>query len=189
MLKPTLPLDTSVGKRQFTPTTLQPGQLCCWQWFETISQCARLQQVTTHPDDGTLILNIPVQLAQLRVVSALLGFVYILTLLGTGFVILCKNQFSSVAQSCLILCYPMDCSMPGFPVHHQLLELAQTLVHRVGDAIQPPHPLSSPSPPALNLSHWKIVAEPWKTPGFMVSGEEFNPGSVTRLDRWELLCI
>ena len=129
------------------------------------------------------------QLAQLRAVSALLGFVYILTLLGTGFVILCENQFSSVAQSCLILCYPMDCSMPGFPVHHQLPELAQTHVHRVGDAIQPSHPLSSPSH-TLNLSHWKVVAEPWKTPGFMVSGEEeFNPGSVTRLDCSELLCI
>ena len=50
-------------------------------------------------------------------------------------------QFSSVAQSCLILCDPMDCSMPGFPVHHQLLELTQTHVHRVGDAIQPFHPL------------------------------------------------
>ena len=52
-------------------------------------------------------------------------------------------QFSSVAQSCLSLCDPMDCSMPGFPVHHQLLELAQTHVHRVCDAIQPSHLLSS----------------------------------------------
>ena len=50
------------------------------------------------------------------------------------------------------LCDPVDCSMPGFPVHHQLPELAQTHVHRVGDTIQPSHPLSSPSPPALNLS-------------------------------------
>ena len=47
---------------------------------------------------------------------------------------------------------PMDCSMPGFPVHHQLLERAQIHVHRVGEAIQPAHPLSSPSPPAFNLS-------------------------------------
>ena len=47
----------------------------------------------------------------------------------------------------------MDCSTPGFPVHHQLPELAQTHVHRVGDAIQPSHPLLSPSPPAFNLSH------------------------------------
>ena len=58
---------------------------------------------------------------------------------------------SSVAQSCLTLCDPMDCSMPGFSVHHQLLELAQTHVHCISDAIQPSHPLSSPSPPAFNL--------------------------------------
>ena len=61
-------------------------------------------------------------------------------------------QFSSVAQLCLTLCDPMDCSMPGIPVLHQLPELAQTLVHWVGDAIQPSHPLLSPSPPAFNLS-------------------------------------
>ena len=61
-------------------------------------------------------------------------------------------QHSSVAQSCPTLCDPMDCSMPGLPVHHQLLELTQTHVHWVGDAIQPSHPLSSPSPPAFNLS-------------------------------------
>ena len=60
--------------------------------------------------------------------------------------------FSSVAQSCPTLCNPMYCSTPGLPVHHQLLEFTQTHVHRVGDAIQPSHPLSSPSPPALNLS-------------------------------------
>ena len=54
-------------------------------------------------------------------------------------------QFSSVAQSCPTLCDPMDCSTPGLPVHHQLLELTQTHVHQVGDAIQPSHPLSSPS--------------------------------------------
>ena len=61
-------------------------------------------------------------------------------------------QFSSVAQSCLTLCDPMNCSMPGLPVHHQLPEFTQTHVHWVCDAIQPSHPLSSPSPPALNLS-------------------------------------
>ena len=53
-------------------------------------------------------------------------------------------QFSSVAQSCPTLCSPMDCSTPGLPVHHQLSELAQTHVHRVSDAIQPPHPLFFP---------------------------------------------
>ena len=62
------------------------------------------------------------------------------------------SQFSSVAQSCLTLCNLMDCSMPGSPVHHQLPELARTHVHKVGDAIQPSHPLLSPSPPVLNLS-------------------------------------
>ena len=60
-------------------------------------------------------------------------------------------QFRSAAQLCLTLCNPMDYSTPGFPVFHQLPELSQTHVHRVSDAIQPPHPLSSPSP-ALNLS-------------------------------------
>ena len=59
---------------------------------------------------------------------------------------------SSVAQSCPTLCHPMDCSMPGFPVHHQLLEPTQAHVHRIGDAIQPSHPLSSPSPPAFSFS-------------------------------------
>ena len=62
-----------------------------------------------------------------------------------------KNQFSSVTQSCPTLCDPMNCSTPGLPVHHQLPE-PQTHVHRVGDAIQPSHPLPSPSRPALNLS-------------------------------------
>jgi len=61
-------------------------------------------------------------------------------------------QFSSVSQSCPTLCDPMNHSTPGLPVHHQLLESTQTHVHRVGDAIQPSHPLSSPSPPAFNLS-------------------------------------
>ena len=56
------------------------------------------------------------------------------------------------AQSCPTFCDLMDCSMPGFPVLHYLLGLAQTHVHRVGDAIQPSHPLSSPSPPVFNLS-------------------------------------
>ena len=61
-------------------------------------------------------------------------------------------QFSSVAQPCLTLCNPMDCSTPGLPVHHQHPEFTQTHVHWVGDAIQPFHPLPSPSPPAFNLS-------------------------------------
>ena len=60
-------------------------------------------------------------------------------------------QLSSVVQWCATLCDPMDCSTPGFPVHHQLPEVLQTLVHWVGDAIQPSNPLLSPSPPAFKL--------------------------------------
>ena len=67
-------------------------------------------------------------------------------------------QFSSVAQSCLTLCDPKDCSTPGFLVLHHFLELAQTHVHWVSDAIQPSHPLSSPSPPAFNLYHIRVFS-------------------------------
>ena len=64
----------------------------------------------------------------------------------------CDLEFSSVTQSCPTLCDPMNLTTPGLPVHHQLLELTETHVHRVSDAIQPSHPLSSPSPPAPNHS-------------------------------------
>ena len=67
-------------------------------------------------------------------------------------------QFSSVTQLCLTLCDPMDCSIPSFPVHHQLTELTQTHVHRVADAIQPSHPLSSPSPPAFNHNSNRVFS-------------------------------
>ena len=67
--------------------------------------------------------------------------------------------FSSVAQSCPTLCDPMDCNTPGFPVHHQLLELAQTYVHRVGDTIQPSCPLSPPSSSAFNLSQHQGLSQ------------------------------
>ena len=67
-------------------------------------------------------------------------------------------QFSSLAQSCPTLCNPVDCSTRGLPVHHQLPELTPTYVRRVGDAIQPSHPLSSPSPPALNLSQHRVFS-------------------------------
>ena len=61
-------------------------------------------------------------------------------------------QFSSVTQSCLTLCDPINCSTPVLPVHHQLLQFTKTHVHRIGDAIQPSHPLLSPFPPAPNPS-------------------------------------
>ena len=62
------------------------------------------------------------------------------------------SQFSSVAQSCPTLCNPLNCSTPGLPVYHQLLESTQTYVHRISDVIWPSHPLSSPSPPVPNPS-------------------------------------
>ena len=70
-------------------------------------------------------------------------------------------QFSSVAQSCPTLCNPKNRSMPGLPVHHQLPEFTQIHAHQVSDAIQPSHPLSSPSPPAPNPSqHQSIFSLP-----------------------------
>ena len=73
-------------------------------------------------------------------------------------------KFSSAPQSCPTLCDTMDCSTPGFPVHHQLLELAQTHIHRVSDAIQPSHPLLSPSPTAFNL--WSFpMSQPFESGG------------------------
>ena len=85
--------------------------------------------------------------------SSLISFISVLQFSAySAFVSFSSVQFSSVAQSCLTLCNPMNCSTPGLPVHHQLPEFTQTHFHRVGDAIQPSHPLSSPSPPAPNPS-------------------------------------
>ena len=69
-----------------------------------------------------------------------------------------RHQFSSFTQSCPTLCNPMNHSTPGLPVHHQLPEFTQTHVHRVSDAIQPSHPLSSPYPPALNLPSIRVFS-------------------------------
>ena len=81
------------------------------------------------------------------------------------------HPFTLVAQSCPTLCDPMNHSTPGFPVHHQLPEFTQTHVHWVNDAIQPSHPLSSPSPPAPNLSQYQGIGcfftDPF--PGFLFS--------------------
>ena len=79
-----------------------------------------------------------------------------------------SSQFSSVTQLCPTFCDPMDCSMPRFPLHHQLPELAQTHVHWVSDVIQLSDPLSSPSPPALNLSQHR---------GFSLTIWRFTSGS------------
>ena len=78
-----------------------------------------------------------------------------------------SNQFSSVDQSCLTLCDPMNHSTQALPVRHQLQEFTQTRVHRVGDAIQPSHSLSSPSPPALNLSQCQGLFQ-WVSSSYQV---------------------
>jgi len=108
-------------------------------------------------------------------------------------------QFSSVAQSYPTLCDPMNCSTPGLPVHHQPLEFTQTHVHWVGDAIQPSHPLSSPSPPALNLSQpqglfkWDSsshqVVKDWSF-SFNISPSSEDPGLISfRMDWLDLLAV
>ena len=82
-------------------------------------------------------------------------------------------QFSSTAQSCPTLCDPMNCSTPGLPVHHQLLEFTQTHVHRVGDAIQPSHPLLSPPPPAPNPSQHQGLFQ-WVNSSHEVAKEDIS---------------
>ena len=108
-------------------------------------------------------------------------------------------QFSSVAQSCLTLCDPMNRSTPGLPVHHQLPEFTQTHVHWVGDAIQPSHPLSFPSPPALNLSQhqglFKWVSSLHQVAKalefhFSISPSKEHPGLISiRMDWLDLLAV
>ena len=100
------------------------------------------------------MLNIPVSLTQrYEIRLALQLTIYNSHILSAQNHLLTGSvQFSSVAQSCLTLCDPMKRRTPGLPVHHQLPEFTQTHVHQVSDAIQPSHPLLSPSPPAPNPS-------------------------------------
>ena len=108
-------------------------------------------------------------------------------------------QFSSVAQLCPTLCDSMDCSTPGLPVHHQLSEFTQTHVHWVGDAIQPSQPLSSPSPPAYNLSTIRVFSNEsdllirwpkyWSF-RFNISPSNEHPGLISfRMDWLDLLAV
>ena len=108
-------------------------------------------------------------------------------------------QFSSVTRSCLTLCDPMNCSTPGLPVHHQLLEFTQIHIHWVGDAIQASHPLSSPSPPAPNPSQHQGLFQ-WvnsshnvaKVLEFQLQHQSFQwtPGLISfRMDWLDLLAI
>ena len=113
--------------------------------------------------------------------------------------ILCSVQFSSVAQSCPTLCNPMNCSTPGLPVHHQLPEFTQTHVHRVSDAIQPSHPLSSPSPPApippsirvfSNESTLRMRWPKYWSFSFSITSSKEHPGLISfRMDWLDLLAV
>ena len=109
-------------------------------------------------------------------------------------------EFSSVAQSCPTLCDPMNYSMPGLPVHHQLPEFTQTHVHRVGDAIQPSHPLLSPSPPAhlippsirafSNESALHIRRPKYWSFSFSISPSKEYPGLISfRIDWLDFLAV
>ena len=110
--------------------------------------------------------------------------------------------FSSVVQSRWTLLDPMDCSMPGFPVHHQLPEFTQTHIYQVDDAIQPPHPPSSPSPPTFNLSQhqglfkwvtssqWVRWSKDWSFSFSISPSSEYYSGLISlRMDWLDLLAV
>ena len=110
--------------------------------------------------------------------------------------IISSVQFSSVAQSYPTLCDPINRSTPGLPVHHQLVKFTQTHVHRVSDAIQPSHPLSSPSPPAPNhqsLFQWvnssHEVAKYWSLSFSIIPSKEIPGLNSFRMDWLELLAV
>ena len=102
------------------------------------------------------------------------------------FLALCfrSDQIRSVSQSCPTLCNPMNRSTPGLPVHHQLPEFTETHVHRVSDAIQPSHPLSSPSPLAPNPSQHLTVEKATLTCAFKISISDQSPKS---FPKWHVI--
>ena len=107
-----------------------------WQQLGSSSDVSKKWLPAVCPSkSGPCFLHLPIPRAQTK----------------TGVQQVLSQSVSSVAQLCLTLCDPVDCSTPGLPAHHQIPESTQTHVHRVGDAIQPSHPLSSPSPPTFNL--------------------------------------
>ena len=118
---------------------------------------------------------------------------------GVGECVCREVQFSSVAQSCPTICDPMNCSTPGLPVHHQLLEFTQTHVHRVSDAIQLSHPLSSLSPPAVNPSQHHVFSNEstllmrwpkyWSF-SLSISPSKEHPGLISfRMDWLDILAV
>ena len=127
---------------------LQHGQFCCVQLIsnQTCTECLPYEKYSASSmgkSEKEKWLSLPSE-TELSSEGDKIGFR--------------SAQFSSVTQSCPTLCNPMNCSMPGLHVHHQLQEFTQTLVHRVSDTIQPSHPLSSPSPPAPNPSQHQSLS-------------------------------
>ena len=140
-----------------------------------------------------IYLSFPVRAAQWFLNVTL--FIYFLSSLFCVYI----YQFSSVAQLCLTLCNPMNRSTPGLPVHHQLLEFTQTHVHQVSDAIQPSHPLLSPSPPVPNPSQHRVFSSDsalrmrwpkyWSF-RFSISPSNEHPGLISfRMDWLGLLAL
>ena len=127
-------------------------------WMDLLAVQGTLKSLLQHHSSKALILwrspFFAVQLSHLYMTTgktiALTRQTFVSKVISVLFNML--PQFISVAQSCPTLCDPMNHSMPGLPVYHQFPEFTQTHVHRVSDAIQPPHPLSSPFPPAPNPS-------------------------------------
>ena len=95
-----------------------------------------------------------------------------------------SDQIRSVAQLCLTLCDPMNRSTPGLPVHHQLQEFTQTHVHWVSDAIQPPHPLSSPSPPTFSLSGTFLMSQLFPSGGPSIRTSAWAPVLPVNIHDW-----
>ena len=138
-----VPLSTTISWRLLIFTSIESTMLS----NHLILCCPLLLLTSIYPSIGVFTSELAVHIRWPKYWSFSFSLLYGLTLTSVH-----DYQFSSVTQSCLTLWDPMDCSTPGFPVHHQLLELIKTHVHWVGDAIQPSHPLSSPFPPAFNLS-------------------------------------
>ena len=130
---------------------------CIMPDFPVFHHLLEFAQVHVH------LIGDPIQLSQALLPSSPSAFT-----LSLHDALPISLRFSSVAQSCLTLCDPMNHSMSGLPVHHQLPESTQTHVHQVGDAIQPSYPLSSPSPPALNLSQHQGLFK-WVTSSHQVA--------------------
>ena len=137
-------------------------------WGKTPSGCFSMSWLFTSDGQG-IEASASASVLSMNIQRSLSLFFFFLSLIFQ-----LSAQLSSVAQSCPTLCNPMNHSTPGLPVHHQLPEFTQTHVHRVGDAIQPSHPLSSPSPPAPNPSQHQSLFQWVNSSNEVAKGLEFQ---------------